>query len=364
MSMAIQAQQPVAQKQAIEKKEGVKKENTGITFAEWWSGEKSLTSTAARYVGMDSIADWLEDKDKVCTDGKDDGKVGLWEGIKSFGKGLLGGIPKAIIQHPLITGVTVAAAAGLTAITGGAAAPILWGLGAVLTAGSAGHSLYKAATAKTDGEMKAALEGTGTATAAAAMLGVTYGSTMTTAKNAGVNTDGNILQTMKSSAEISSRNAKANYMTWKTGAIHPNSNKLQGAHEYTIKGDEQTTAAFKVVPEGTKVQTVDGVRTVQTGEVIAIDNSGNLCITTPKNITNNASNLSLEAQRDLFSTLGYKPYNDSYCQMVGDPWDDHFEFRYFKNESYRNPKRINTTREHCNEYDYYKAANIGEEWYY
>ena len=67
MTMAIQAQQPVAQKHAIEKKE-VKKENASITFTECWNGEKSLTSTAARYVGMDSFADWLEDKDKVCTD--------------------------------------------------------------------------------------------------------------------------------------------------------------------------------------------------------------------------------------------------------------------------------------------------------
>ena len=32
-----------------------------ITFAEWWSGEKSLTSTGARYIGLDSFADFEVD---------------------------------------------------------------------------------------------------------------------------------------------------------------------------------------------------------------------------------------------------------------------------------------------------------------
>ena len=204
-----------------------KKEKATITFQEWWNGEKSLTSTAARRVGWENLADWLEDKDKVCTDGQDDGKLGFKEGAKAWAKGFFGGIPKAMINHPLITGGVLALAAGATVLTGGAAAPILWGLGAAAVAVSGGASIVKAATADTDAEKKAALEGVGTSTAAAAMLGATYNTTMTAAKQAGVNTDGNIVQTMKSSAEISARNTKANYMTWKTGNIHANSNQAR-----------------------------------------------------------------------------------------------------------------------------------------
>lgn len=201
-----------------------KKEKTTITFQEWWSGEKSLTSTAARRVGWENLADWLEDKDKVCTDGKDDGNIGFTEGAKSFTKGLLGGLPKAIIQHPLFSGITIAGGAAFMALSGGAIAPLLWGLGATIIVGNAGINLIQATTAKTDGEKKAALEGLGTSTTAAVIAGATYKPAMNAAKTAGVNTEGNIVQTMKSSAEISARNAKANYMTWKTGVIQPNSN--------------------------------------------------------------------------------------------------------------------------------------------
>ena len=208
----------------VETKTPKKADNATITFQEWWNGEKSLTSTGARMIGLDSFADWLEDKDKVCTDGKDDGNIGFAEGAKSFTKGLLGGIPKAIIQHPLVSGAAFAVGAGLLFATGGAAAPLLWGVGALATAATAGTNIYKAATAETDGEMKAALEGTGTAAQSAVLLGATYGTTMNAAKAAGVNTEGNIAQTMKSSAEVSARNANANYETWTTGVVQPNSN--------------------------------------------------------------------------------------------------------------------------------------------
>ena len=216
--IAVPKQQVYAEAKAPAKQEAT------ITFKEWWNGEKSLTSTGARALGFDGFADWLEDKDKVCTDGQDDGNIGFKEGAKSFAKGLVGGIPKAIINHPLVSGAVIAMGAAAMAITGGAVAPILWWLGAGAVGASATINIVKAATADTDGEKKAALEGTGTATASAALLGATYGTTMKSAAQAGVKTDGNFVQTMKSSAEISARNAKANYMTWKTGVIQPNSN--------------------------------------------------------------------------------------------------------------------------------------------
>ena len=195
---------------AVREDENQEKKKATITFKEWWNGEKSLTSTAARRVGWENLADFLEDKDKVCTDGQDDGKLGFKEGAKSFLKGLVGGIPKAMINHPLMTLGAVGIAAGALVLTGGAAAPLLWGLGAGLVGINGAVNGVKAIAADTDAEKKAALEGLGTTTTSAALLGMTYKPTMNAAKTAGVNTDGNIIQTMKSSAEISARNAKAN----------------------------------------------------------------------------------------------------------------------------------------------------------
>lgn len=400
MTLAIQATQTGVKPQATEPQEKETKKAT-ITFQEWWSGEKSLTSTAARRVGWENLADWLEDKDKVCTDGNDDGEIGFKEGAKAFGKGLLGGIPKAMINHPLITAGVIAGGAALTVLTGGAAAPILWGLGAVAVGASATTSIVKAATADTDAEKKAALEGTGTATASAALLGATYGTTMKAATQAGVKTDGNILQTMKSSAEVSVQNAKGNYLTWKTGVVHANSNQLQGAEPYMSKandvqayrfnpngtpdeilannpgvfrgadgkyylpnkwnpsepylidpskeqmimlygGDDmavcdgaifkgsyvdkaafhadgalkyqdptklqygqvvdvtkQAPGAFKVMPEGTKIQTLEGTRTVQAGEVVALDHNGNPYATTAQNILKRNTGFSENAAETL-----------------------------------------------------------------
>lgn len=226
-----------------------KKEKATITLQEWWNGEKSVTSTMARRVGWENLADWLEDKDKVCTDGQDDGKLGFKEGAKSFAKGLVGGIPKAIIQHPLITGVFIGVGAAAIGLSGGAAAPLVWGIGATLVAGSAVTQGYKAITADTDAEKKAALEGLGTTTQSAILVGTTYKPTMQAAAKAGVDTSGNIAQTMKSAAEISARNAKANYMTWKTGVVQAHSNKLQGAHEYMSKPND--VDAYRFNPNGT-----------------------------------------------------------------------------------------------------------------
>ena len=101
---------------------------------------------------------YVSQEGNTCTDGKDDGKIGLWEGTKSFVKGLVGGIPKAMINHPITTAVTVAAGAAAVAATGGAILPVLGAVGVATGVGMAGYGGYKAATAKTDGEAKQALE--------------------------------------------------------------------------------------------------------------------------------------------------------------------------------------------------------------
>ena len=47
---------------------------------------------------------------------------------------------------------------------------------------------------------------------------------------------------------------------------------------------KQAPGAFKVLPEGTKIQTLEGTRTVQKGEVVALDHAGNPYATTPANV--------------------------------------------------------------------------------
>lgn len=398
---------------------GAKQETqeTSITFQEWWSGEKSLTSVGARKIGMDGVADWLEGKDKVCTDGKDDGKIGFWEGLKSFGKGL-GGIVKSVIQHPIITGAAVAAGAALTFLTGGAALPALVAIGAATGVGMIGYGGYKAATAETDAEAKQAWEtiGTGTFALGTSVLGAK--TALNQAAKAGVTSaqgadDMNTLQAtaqcFKSSPEVlkvSGQNIVGNIKTMTTGVVHAHSNQLQGAHEYMSKandvqayrfnpsgtpdeilannpgvfrgadgkyylpnkwnpsepylidtskeqmimlygGDDmavcdgaifkgsyvdkaafhangalnyqdptklqygqvvdvtkQAPGAFKVMPEGTKIQTLEGTRTVQAGEVVALDHAGNPYATTPANIVKRNTGFSVSAEKELLAQQG------------------------------------------------------------
>ena len=224
----------------------VKKEKATISLQEWWSGEKSVTSTLARRAGWENLADWLEDKDKVCTDGQDDGKLGFKEGAKSFAKGLVGGIPKAIIQHPLISATAIGLGAAAIALTGGAAAPLVWGLGATMVAGSAVTQGYKAITADTDAEKKAALEGLGTTTASAVLVGATYNPTMQAAAKAGVDTSGNIAQTMKSAAEVSGQNAKANIAYMKDGVVTQHATMAKKGMQTSFQGDGKPVEAYRI----------------------------------------------------------------------------------------------------------------------
>ena len=346
---------------------------------------------------MDGFADWLEDKDKVCTDGKDDGSISFTEGLKSFGKGLAG-IVKGAINHPIATTVMVAAGFAATVLTGGAALPALVAAGATIGTGIIGYGAYKAATAETDAEAKQAWETIGNGTFALATAAVSAKPALNAASKAGVTSaqgakDMNVIQAtvqaFKSTPEalkMSGLNAKGNVLTWTTGNVHAHSNALQGAEPYMSKandvqayrfnpngtpdeilannpgvfrgqdgkyylpnkwnpnepylidtskeqmimlygGDDmavcdgaifkgsyvntsdfktngslnyqdptklqygqvvdvtkQAPGAFKVMPEGTKIQTLEGTRTVQQGEVVALDHAGNPYATTPKNI--------------------------------------------------------------------------------
>ena len=143
---------PYVKKVAVKKAEAKKDDNISF-FDEAWSGHQ-----IAKLTGDNAFTAWLQNKDKVCTDGNDDGKIGFWEGAKSFAKGLIGGIPKAIINHPVTTAVTVGAGAAAVALTGGAILPVLGAVGVAAGVGMAGYGGYKAVTAETDGEAKQALE--------------------------------------------------------------------------------------------------------------------------------------------------------------------------------------------------------------
>lgn len=158
----------------------------------------------------DQVVDFFNDEDKTCTDGNNDGKLSFKEGFTSFMKGLFGGIPKAIIKHPIATIATAAAGAGLMMITGGAAAPILWGVGAALAAQTTASGIIGYIKADNDANAKAALEQAGTGTAGLIAAGATKSSALKTAQNAGVDTSGNFGKILLDSVERSGKNAKNN----------------------------------------------------------------------------------------------------------------------------------------------------------
>lgn len=139
---------------------------------------------------------WINDEDKVCTeefvdennDGlndNDDGKLSWKEKAESFGKGLLG-IVKTAVKHPIATGLTLGAGILATALTGGAAAPLLCAAGAAFGAGTIAYGGYKAATAKTDAEAKQAWETMGNGTFALGVSVLSAGSSLKAAGKGGV----------------------------------------------------------------------------------------------------------------------------------------------------------------------------------
>ncbi len=345
------------------------------------------------------FSDWINDRDKVCTDGQDDGKLSFKEAAKSFGKGLLG-IVKAVAKHPIATALTVAAGAALTVATGGAALPVMVAAGATIGVGQIGYGIYKANTADTDGEAKQAFETIGNGTFSVAASVAAAKPALKAASNAGVasangaedmnmiNATANCFKSTPEAIVQSAKNVKGNVLTAATGTIHANSNALRkGQVKYMSKANEaqayrfnpngteeeilannpgvfknadgkfcipnkwnpeepyiidtsreqmimmydglddmavcdggvfngsyvdtsafqetgalhyqnpseleygkilnvtkQAPGAFTVVPEGTKVQTLEGVRTVGKGEVIAVDHTGSPYVSPAKNI--------------------------------------------------------------------------------
>ena len=154
-NLAVSTQQVAMQqkKQPTKPQVQQKPQESVSFFDEKWSGYQ-----IAKLTGDNDFTDWLQNKDKVCTDGKDDGKIGLWEGVKSFGKGLIGGIPKAMINHPVASTIAIGAGAVATAVgcTVILEAMAAFGIGGGIVMAAFGVARF--ATAQTDGEAKRALE--------------------------------------------------------------------------------------------------------------------------------------------------------------------------------------------------------------
>lgn len=165
---AVATQQSIAQTRELENKPKAQ-EQKEVSF---WSKNWTAGNFVREKIGWEGLADWLDDKDKVCTDGKDDGKLGFGETMKSFGKGLAG-LVKGAMNHPIATAVTAGVGAAAVALTGGAILPVMIAAGVTMGAGMIGVGAYKAATADTDAQAKQAWEtiGTGTFTIGASALG-------------------------------------------------------------------------------------------------------------------------------------------------------------------------------------------------
>ncbi len=149
--------------------------------------------------------------DGTCTDGKDDGKIGVWEGIKSFAKGAVKSVtnmfssPKNFIK----TLAVGAAGAALIAVTGGAATPFLIAGGAIAGGIQAGKGIYQATQAETDAEKRAALENVGGGAATIAMSAAA-GKSYTNATGNALIGKGS-LSTYKNALNASKTNVAANF---------------------------------------------------------------------------------------------------------------------------------------------------------
>lgn len=210
--------------------------------------------------------DWLNDKDKVCTDGNDDGKLSFKEGATSFGKGLIG-IVKTTINNPFKTLGCVATGIGVSVLTGGAALPIMAVAGAAVGAGTIAYGGYKAATAQTDGGAKQAFEtmGNGTFALGTSLLGAK--GALNAASKAGVdsatglatnNPIKNLVNCAKVTPEAISvglKNIKGNFLTLVTGRLHANCNELR-EDTMPYKSKPNDVQAYRFNPNGTPEEIV------------------------------------------------------------------------------------------------------------
>ena len=298
---AVSTQQGITQRREFENKPKAQ-EQKEVSF---WSKDWTAGNFIREKIGWDGLADWLDDKDKICTDGKDDGKLSFGETMESFGKGLAG-LVKGAMNHPIATAVTVGVGAAAVALTGGAILPVMVAAGATIGTGMIGVGAYKAATADNDADAKRAWEiiGTGTFTAGASLVGAK--TSLNQANKAGVisakgakdmSAGKALVQNFKSipeSLKQSCLNSKGNIHTWLSAitgenVIYQNSNKIHNLKmkECTTYDQRHPEAGFDIyeyteVPAGTKIETYGTVKTVKEGELL-FKNGNNYSLRTPQN---------------------------------------------------------------------------------
>lgn len=219
---------------------------------------------------------WLNDEDKICTDGNDDGKLSFKEGATSFGKGLIG-IVKSTINHPFKTLACIGAGVGISVLTGGAALPIMAVAGATIGAGTIAYGGYKAATAETDGEAKQAFETMGNGTFALGTSALGAKGALKVASKAGVDSAANLatnnpIQNLVNCAKVTPeattvclKNAKGNFLTLATGRLHANCNELR-EDTMPYKSKPNDVQAYRFNPNGTPEEIVSNNPGVFRGE--------------------------------------------------------------------------------------------------
>src|SRR5574344_956802 len=159
----------------------------GVTYSNYLGTQKQI-KTKIKAQNSNWFSDWLNDKDKKSTDGKDDGHISTGETIKSIAEGTFGGIIKDVINHPISTGITLAVGIGISVATGGAALPILTAIGASVGAVQIGYGAYKPHQSHKDGDTKRAYETMGNGIFALVTSAMSAKSAVKAAQEAGMET--------------------------------------------------------------------------------------------------------------------------------------------------------------------------------
>ncbi|MDD3593577.1 MAG: hypothetical protein PHX18_03010 [Candidatus Gastranaerophilales bacterium] len=122
-----------------------------------------------------------------CTDGVDDGKIGLKEGAKHFGKGALK-LVTGIAKRPILAGAVIAAGAVACALGGAPVAVGLLAIGIGMGLWKLGKGIYNICNAKTDKAAKLACQDMGEGTTTLVLSAVGAKKIVNTAAQQGVKT--------------------------------------------------------------------------------------------------------------------------------------------------------------------------------
>ena len=243
--------------------------------------EESWLGGKLRSFGFNETADWWEDKDKVSTDGKDDGEISTTEKVKSFAKGFFGGIVKSIAEHPIETAATIGVVAAVEVISGGFATPfIAAGFGAIGLY-NIGKGIYDANQAKTDGETKQAYEQMG------------EGAFMV----AGAATAAKSVKSFSGKAKIADVAAEAP-KTSKTKSMTSRSGVELNERQFTTKNGDNLYASSQTKTTGGTTRTITEIKN-EKGEVVSSLNK-----TIKRSSSENSSSTSVDRTKTIANSAG------------------------------------------------------------